>query len=44
MWIATNGCPEKFHVIKRVDGEWKALHSDDQECEETEYDVSDLVA
>ncbi len=42
MWIDTNGCPETMHIFTRMDGKIKCLHSDDTECQEAEYDASEL--
>lgn len=43
MWIDANDCEKKFHEFKRVDGRITCVHTDDSECEEAEYDVTELV-
>ncbi len=43
MYLDSNGCERSYHEIKKVGGKWTCLHSDGSECEESEYDVSDVA-
>ncbi len=43
MWIDLNDCEIKFHEIVKQDGEWIALHPDGSECDECEFNVSELT-
>lgn len=44
MWIDTNECEETFHEIKRdEEGVWTAYHADESVCEDSEFNVRELV-
>lgn len=40
MWVDTSKCEQTFHHWTRVGNDLVCLHSDDTECEATEYDLA----
>ena len=46
MWIDTNNCEHSMHTFTRDYDDpsgWKVTHGDDSECEQIEYDLSEVT-
>ncbi len=41
IWIDTNLCERVFHYFKQDDdGQWRAYHGDDSQCEQVEFNLT----